>query len=104
MLEIPQVVEIIKKSGLSSKTEIKKMLKMACRNDSSVNVVNNIPIREDGRKQQYQTSKYTILNKGAYYLHHDWDKNQKVRGNVVVPCPWYGHEGCGFKLVMQTFI
>ena len=37
-------------------------------------------------------------------MHHDWDNNQKVRGNVAVTCPWYGREGCGFKLSIQTFI
>ena len=61
------------------------------KNDISVFVVSNIPIREDGIKQQDQTSKYTILNNGAYYVHHDLDKNQKVRGEVVVPYPCYSH-------------
>ena len=36
LYEIPQVVNIINKCGLSSKTEIKKMLKMARRNDIGV--------------------------------------------------------------------
>ena len=45
-----------------------------------------------------------VLNNGAYYVHHDWDKNQKVRGKVAVPCPCYIHEGGGFKLVIQNFI
>ena len=104
LLEILQGVEIIKKCGLGSKTETKKILNMERRNDISVDVVNKIPIREYGRKQQYQTSKYTILKNGAYYVNHDRDKNQKVRGKVAVTCPQYGHEGCGFKLVIQTFI
>ena len=104
LLEIPQVAEIINNCGLGIKTEIKKILKIARKNDISVDVVNNIAIREDGRKKIYQTSIYTILNNGAYYVHHDWDKNHKLRVNVTVPCYWYGHEGCGFKLVIQTFI
>ena len=45
LLDIPQVVEIIKKCGLSSKMEIKEMPKMAQKNDISVNVINKIPIR-----------------------------------------------------------
>ena len=80
------------------------MLNMAWRNDISVNVVIKIPIMVDGRKQRYQTSKYTILNNVAYYVHHDWDKNHKVWETVVATFHWYVHEGCGFKLVMQTFI
>ena len=75
MLDIPQIVGIIKKFGLSSKTEIKKMLNMARRNEINVDVVNNIPSREDGRNKIDQTSKYTILNNGAYYAHHDSDNN-----------------------------
>ena len=55
LLDIPQVVEIIKKCGLSSKMEIKEMPKMAQKNDISVNVINKTPIREYGRKQQDQT-------------------------------------------------
>ena len=51
---IPQVVHIINKCGLSSKMEIKKMLKIAQRNDTSVDVVSKISIREYGRKQRYQ--------------------------------------------------
>ena len=104
LLEIPQVVDIIKECGLSSKTEIKNMQNMSQRNDISVDVVNKNPIREDGRKQKDQTSKYTILKNGAYYVHHDWDNNQKVRVKVAVPCPGYGHERCGFKLFMQKII
>ena len=99
-----EIVEIIKKCVLSSKTYINNMLIMARRNDISVDFVNNIPIREDGRKKRYQTSRYKILKNGAYYMHHYWDKNQKVRVKLAVPCPWYGYEGCGFKLVMQNFI
>ena len=104
LLEIPQVVDIIKECGFSSKTEIKKMLNMARRNDISVDVVNKTPIREDGRKQKYQTSKYTFLKNGAYYVHYDWDTNQKVRVTVAGPCPRYGHERCGFKLFMQNIM
>ena len=65
LLEINQVVDIIKKWYLSSKTVIKKMLKILRINDISVYVVNKIPISEYGRKKRYQTSKYTILNNGA---------------------------------------
>ena len=71
LLEIPQAVEIINKFGFSSNTEIKKMLNMEWRNDISLDSVNNIPIREDGRNKIDQTSKYTILNNYAYYMHHD---------------------------------
>ena len=102
-MEIPQLVEIIKKCGLSIETEIKNIMKMAHRNGISSDVVNKIPIREYGRNKRDQTSKYTILKNGGFYVHHDCYKNQKVRGKVEVPCPWYGHEGCGFKLVMQNF-
>ena len=104
LLGKPQVVDIIKKFGLSIKTEIRKILKMAWRNDIKVNVFNKILIREDGRKRRYQTSKYTILKNGAYYVYHDWYQNHKERGGVAVTCPLYGHEGCSFKLVMQTSI
>ena len=45
LLEIPQVVEIIKKWGLIIRTDIKKILKMAWINNISVDVVNRIPIR-----------------------------------------------------------
>ena len=55
------------------------MLEMARRHDISVDVINEIPIREDGRKKIYQTSRYTILKNGAYYVHYDWDKKHKVR-------------------------
>ena len=74
LLYIPQLVEIIKKFFLSSKTDIKKMMNMARRNDIIVYVVNKIPIRKDEKNKIYQTSKYTILKNGAYYVHHDWDK------------------------------
>ena len=53
LLEKPQVVDIIKKCGLSINTYIKKMLKIARINYIIVDVVNKIPIREDGRKKQY---------------------------------------------------
>ena len=56
LLDIPQVVDIIKKCVLSSKTEIKKILNMAQRNDISVYAGNNIPIGEYGRKKRDQTS------------------------------------------------
>ena len=48
-LEIPQAVEIINNCGLSSKMEIKNMLKMAYRDDISVNTLNKIIIREYGK-------------------------------------------------------
>ena len=70
---------------------------MERRNDISVDAVNKIPNRKDGRNKIDQTSKYTILKNGAYYVHHDWYKNQKVRGKVAVPCPWYVQEGCGLN-------
>ena len=65
LLQIPQVFEIIKKCGIISKTEIKKMLNMARRNDISSDVVNKIPIMEYGRKKIDQIPKYTILNNGT---------------------------------------
>ena len=55
-------------------------------------------------KGKYQTSKYTVLKNGAYYVHHDFENNHKVRERVAVTCPQYVHEGCGLKLAMQTFI
>ena len=91
LLEIPQVVEIINKCGLSSKTEIKRIMKMAHINDISVDVVNKIQIREDDRKKRDQTYEYKILNNGAYYVYHHWDNNQKIRGTAVGPYPWYEH-------------
>ena len=74
LLEIPQVVEIIKKWGLVRRTDIKKMLNMAQRHGINVDVVNEIPIREYGRNKIDQPSKYTILKNGAYYMHHDWEQ------------------------------
>ena len=61
------------------------MLKMSRRNDIRVNVVIKTLISEDRRKKRYQTSKYKILNNGAYYVHHDWYKKQKVSEKVAVP-------------------
>ena len=49
-MEIPQVVEIFRKWGLSSKTEIKKILKMKGINDISVDVVNKFLIKMGERK------------------------------------------------------
>ena len=80
------------------------MLKMARINNTSVDVVNKIPIMVDEQNKIDQTYKYTILKNGAYYVHYAWDKNQKVRENMVATLPRYVHEGCGFKLFMQTFI
>ena len=37
-------------------------------------------------------------------MHHDWEKNHKIWENVVLPCLWYGHEGFGLKLFMQTLL
>ena len=37
-------------------------------------------------------------------MQHDCNNNQKVRGEVVVPFPWYYHDGSGFRLNMKTFI
>ena len=50
LLETYPVVQIIKRFGFSSKTDIKNMLNMAWINDISVNVINKTPIGEDGRK------------------------------------------------------
>ena len=79
LLEIYQVVENIKKWGLRSRTEIKNMLKVARRNFISIDFINNIPIRYDGRKKIDQTSKYIILDKGAYYVQHDWYIKGKIK-------------------------
>ena len=79
LLDIPQVVEKIKKCGLIIMMWIKNMLNMARRNDISVNAINKIPIREYVRKKRYQNSKYTILKNGAYYFHYNWYKNHEVR-------------------------
>ena len=64
---------------------------MEWRNDISVDVVNTITISEYGRKKGDQTPKYTILKNGVYCVHRDWDKKQKVREKVVMPCPLCGH-------------
>ena len=50
--EIPEVLGIIKKWGLSSMTDIDNMFNMSHRNDTCVDVVNNLPRREDGRKKR----------------------------------------------------
>ena len=103
-MEITQFVEIIKRWGLSSRTEIKNMPNMAQRHDISVDIFNGTPIREYGRNKRYQVHKYKILNNGAYYVHHDWYKNQNVMERVAVTWPWYGHDGCSFKSIIQIFI
>ena len=56
-MDITQVFEKINKWGFSSKAKIKKILNMSRRNYISVNVVNKVPIREDGRNKRDQTSK-----------------------------------------------
>ena len=50
-LDIPQVVDIIKKWSLIINMDINKMLNMSWRNYIGVDVVNKIPIREDGRNK-----------------------------------------------------
>ena len=77
---------------------------MVRRHNISVYVVNDNPIRDDGRNERDETFKYTILNNGAYYVHHDWYKNHKLRGKVADICPQYVQDGCGFKLIIHTFI
>ena len=91
LVEIPQVVEIFNEWDLSIRTDIEKMLKMAQKHNISVEVANKIPIRSDLRKKINQITKYKILKNGAYYLHYDWDKNQKVGGKMAVPCTCYVH-------------
>ena len=76
--DMPQVVDTTKRWWLSIMKEIKKMLKMAQRNEISVNVFKNIPIRKDGRNKREQTSKQTIPNNGVCFVHHYWYKKQKV--------------------------
>ena len=102
LLDISQVVEIIKKWSFSSKTDINNMLKMERRNDIGVNIINKIPIRGDRRKKRDQTSKYIILKNGAYYVHHDWEKNHKVREIVVVTWPRYIHGDVDSKYSYRT--
>ena len=65
VLEIPQAVEIIKKWGLSSRTEIRNMPKTTRRHDTSVDIFNDILIREDRRKKIYKNYEYKILENGA---------------------------------------
>ena len=84
MLEIPQVIEIIKKWGLSIKMEINKILRMERRNDIIIDAINNTPIREDWRNKRDQISKYTIPKNGDYHVNHDWHKNQKLREKVAI--------------------
>ena len=52
---------------------------MARINDISVDFINNIPIREDRINNIDQTYKFEILNNGAYYVHHYWEKNYELR-------------------------
>ena len=67
-------------------------------------MVNKLQIREYGRNKRHQTSKCTILVNGAYSIHYDWYKIQKVIHKGWVPLPMYGLDGCSFKLTMQMFI
>ena len=55
LLEIPEVSVITNKWLLSINTEIDNMLKMVHRSNISVNLVNEIPIREDGSNKIDQT-------------------------------------------------
>ena len=52
LLKIPQGVDIIKKCGLSISTEIKKMLNMVRRHEISVDILNEIPIKEVGMNKR----------------------------------------------------
>ena len=88
LLYIPQLVEIIKKWGLSSRAKIQKMMNMARRYDISVDVVNENQISEDGINKRVQTPKHIIMNNCDYYVQHDWKNNQKVGGDVAVSCPY----------------
>ena len=92
MLEIPQVVGVINNWGLGSKTCTNKIPNMGGINYISVDVVNKIPIKEDGTKKIYQTSRYKILNNDAYYVQHDCQNNQKLWVKLAVPFPQYGHD------------
>ena len=60
-------------------------------NDISVDVANNIPIREDEINKIDQTSKYKILNNGSYYVQHNWDNKYNVSEKMAVPLPRCGH-------------
>ena len=84
--------------------DIDNMLNVVRRDNTIVDALNKLPIREYGRKKIDQTSKYTTLNRGAYYVHHDWGKNQKAMNKVEVYLPLYEQDGCYFKLIMQAFI
>ena len=57
LFEIPGVVVIINKWGLIIRIAIYNMVKMERRNDIGVDVVNKLPIREDGKNNQDQTPK-----------------------------------------------
>ena len=54
LLRNPQVVGIINKWGLISSTKMENIMKMEQRHDISIYVINDIPIREDGRRKRYQ--------------------------------------------------
>ena len=90
LLDIFEVVVIINIWGLIIRTEIDNMVNLLCRNDISVDVANELPIREYGRNKRDQTSKYIIPKNGAYFTHHDWYKNHKVGNKVEVPFHLYG--------------
>ena len=83
LLNIHEVVGIIKNWVLSRMSEIDHMVNMAHRNDIILDVVNNLPIMQDERKKRYQTSNYKIMNIGAYYLHNYWDNTHKVTNKVA---------------------
>ena len=71
LLDIPEVVGIIKRWEFSRRMEIESMFNMARRNDICMYVVNEITIREYGRTKRDQTLKNTIMKNGACYLHYN---------------------------------
>ena len=103
-LVILEVLVIIREWIFIIKTEIEKIPNMAHINDISLDVMNKILIREDGRNKRYQTSKYTIINNGESCVIHILEKNHKVREKVTVPFPVYEHGEYNFKLIMKRFV
>ena len=56
---------------MSIRVVIDKILNMAGSKNISVNVVKEIHTMVDGKKEMYETSTYTILKDGVYYIHYD---------------------------------
>ena len=70
LLDILEVVGIIKKWVFGSSKLMENILKMAHRNDIVVDVINEISIMEDSRNKRYQTSRYRVRKNGAHSVHY----------------------------------